>query len=104
MSFRINALSTFPHVIDQLSQTLFLAASLKLVDLSKHLTIVGSLSNSNNAAFIVNECFRNVIPEEKTAGSWDVTSHFVVVFRWGTHLNNQLFPSVCQGVRASVPS
>ena len=22
-------------------------------------------------------------------------------FRWGTHLNNQLFPSVCQGVSAS---
>ena len=52
----INAFSRFLHVIDQLSQTLFLVASpFKLFYPSKHLTIVGSLPNSNNATFIVNE-------------------------------------------------
>ena len=49
-----------------LPHTLYLAATpLKLFDTWKHLTIVGPLPNSNNAAFIVNECFRNLIPEEK---------------------------------------
>ena len=56
MLLGINALLSFLHVIDQLSQTLYLVTTpIKLFDPFKHLTIVGSLPITINTSFIVSE-------------------------------------------------